>query len=174
MQAKLGIGLGTQPGYCRTWMTGVTRHSSLVAVRTSLLAQFSAGRSTIISQTNTIHFMMMMDSATRRYGRHTDRMKRFELGVLAYILYLSENHSLTIEQFAESFAIPNDGEFLLRGTWICYLKRNWIRNGFELNGIRFSDCAKIWRNLVLVSKIITWLLDRTGIIMGLYILIGEW
>lgn len=30
MQAKLGIGLGTHPGYWRTWITGVTWHSSLL------------------------------------------------------------------------------------------------------------------------------------------------
>lgn len=28
MHAKLGMGLGTHPGYCKTWITGVTWHSS--------------------------------------------------------------------------------------------------------------------------------------------------
>lgn len=28
MHAKLGIGFGTHPGYCKTWITGVTWHSS--------------------------------------------------------------------------------------------------------------------------------------------------
>lgn len=32
MQANEGMGLGTQPGYCSTWMTGVTWHSSLAEV----------------------------------------------------------------------------------------------------------------------------------------------
>lgn len=36
MHAKLGIGFGTQPGYCSTWITGVTSHKSvLLAAATS-------------------------------------------------------------------------------------------------------------------------------------------
>ena len=37
VQAKDGMGLGIQPGYCRTWMTGVRWHSSLRDRVTSIM-----------------------------------------------------------------------------------------------------------------------------------------
>lgn len=37
VQAKLGIGLGTQPGYCSTCITGVTWHSSAVLAASTAL-----------------------------------------------------------------------------------------------------------------------------------------
>lgn len=62
MQANEGMGLGTHPGYCRTWITGVTWHSSLI--RTSLLAANTSDR-----QLKIIHFISVLESTDGRHAR---------------------------------------------------------------------------------------------------------
>ena len=51
MHAKLGMGLGTHPGYCKTWITGVTWHSSVVLAAVALILLDNRGSMHMLDRT---------------------------------------------------------------------------------------------------------------------------
>lgn len=73
MHAKLGIGLGTQPGYCKTWITGVTWHSSPELAACTVLIFVKRGSMHMLAMNNVTAVHTRICFQTLNYSINTKK-----------------------------------------------------------------------------------------------------